>query len=137
MIEGTIWLNIICYVEKVPFLRTYMSMLQKILVRLQSIKQCTYWLWNISILTESHCVSFETRFTEKIIRYRLPSGPERAKSEVCFKTFVGNLDVQMSLTLLLSYSAQNFRSFYRRIRKKIYYSDFFNMKNCNFWDGNR
>ena len=63
----------------------------------------------------------------------MPSGPELAKFEVCFKKFLGNLDVQMSLTLLLSYSAQNFRSFYRRIREKIYYSDFFNMKNCNFW----
>ena len=39
---------------------------------------------------------------KKIIRYRLPSGPESVKFEVCFKKFLGNLDVQMSLTLLLS-----------------------------------
>ena len=68
---------------------------------------------------------------KKIIRYRLPSGPELAKSEVCFKNFLGNLDVQMSLTLLLSYSAQNLRSFYRRIRKKIYYSNFLKWKTVN------
>ena len=53
--------------------------------------------------------------SQKIIRYRLPIGPELAKSEVCFKIFLETLDVQMSITLLLSYLAQNFRSFYRRI----------------------
>ena len=37
--------------------------------------------------------------------------------EVFFRSAQGlrNWDVRMSLTLLLSYSAQNFRSFYRRI----------------------
>ena len=67
----------------------------------------------------------------KNIKYRFPSGPELAKSEVCFKNLVGNLNVQISLTLLLSYSAQNF-SFLQKDSKKIYYSDFFNMENCNF-----
>ena len=46
-------------------LRTYTSMFQTILVRVQSIKQCTYWLSKISTFTESHHVSFETKFTEK------------------------------------------------------------------------
>ena len=46
-------------------LRTYTSMFQKNLVRLQSMIECTYWLSNIFIFTESHYVSFETRFTEK------------------------------------------------------------------------
>ena len=69
---------------------------------------------------------------KKIIRYRLPSGRELVKSEVCLKIFLGNFDVQMSLTLLLSYSAENFRSFYRRIREKIYHSDLINTKTVIF-----
>ena len=71
---------------KFSLLRTYTSMFHKILIRLQSIKQCTYWLSNISLFTESQYVSFETKFTEKN-RYIFPSGPELAKSEVCFKFF--------------------------------------------------